>query len=79
MYPWGEAFNPEKCNPEESGIGDRTPVGQRSPQGDSAYNCVDMAGNVWEWTPSGLSARRWYLKTPVSGTPVVQLRGLLNR
>jgi formylglycine-generating enzyme required for sulfatase activity len=51
-YPWGEAFDPEKSNTEESGIGDTTPVGQYSPHGDSPYGCADMVGNVWEWTRS---------------------------
>lgn len=49
-YPWGEDFDKEKCNTSESGIGDTTPVGRYSPWGDSPYGCVDMAGNVWEWT-----------------------------
>jgi hypothetical protein len=51
-YPWGHEFDVEKCNTEESGIGTTTPVGKYSPQGDSAYGCADMAGNVWEWTSS---------------------------
>jgi formylglycine-generating enzyme required for sulfatase activity len=52
IYPWGEAFDPQKCNSGENDIEDTTPVGQFSPQGDSPYGCVDMAGNVWEWTRS---------------------------
>jgi len=50
-YPWGE-WTEDHCNSEEAGLGDTTPVGQYSPQGDSPYGCVDMAGNVWEWTTS---------------------------
>ncbi|HSG45101.1 MAG TPA: SUMF1/EgtB/PvdO family nonheme iron enzyme, partial [Anaerolineales bacterium] len=52
IYPWGDAFDKDKCNTSESGIGNTTPVGNYSPDGDSPYGCVDMAGNVWEWTRS---------------------------
>jgi len=51
-YPWGDVFDKNKCNTEEGGKGDTTPVGAYSPQGDSPYGCADMAGNVWEWTRS---------------------------
>jgi formylglycine-generating enzyme required for sulfatase activity len=52
LYPWGDAFDSERCNTEESGKGTTTPVGQYSPDGDSPCGCADMAGNVWEWTAS---------------------------
>jgi formylglycine-generating enzyme required for sulfatase activity len=52
-WPWGEqAPDPSRCNIVESKIGDTTPVGSYSPQGDSPYGAADMAGNVWEWTGS---------------------------
>jgi formylglycine-generating enzyme required for sulfatase activity len=51
-YPWGDKFDKHKCNIRESGIGDTTPVGKYSPEGDSPYGVADMAGNVWEWTSS---------------------------
>lgn len=50
MYPWGNAFDPSRCNTGESRREHTTPVGFFSPQGDSPYGCVDMVGNVWEWT-----------------------------
>jgi len=50
-YPWGE-WTKGCCNSKEAGAGGTTPVGKYSPQGDSPYGCVDMAGNVWEWTTS---------------------------
>jgi hypothetical protein len=31
---------------------DATPTGHYSPQGDSPYGCVDMCGNIQEWTSS---------------------------
>ncbi len=51
-YPWGDEFDPTKCNTREGGPGTTTPVGQYSPDGDSPYGAADMAGNVWEWTSS---------------------------
>jgi len=61
-YPWGDTWDRDRCNnwqlhshggkPVESasfgGIG-TTPVGT-FPAGASAWGCLDMAGNVWEWT-----------------------------
>ena len=55
-YPWGdEEPTPELCNFSKN-EGGTTPVGKYSPQGDSPYGCVDMAGNVWEWTASDFDA-----------------------
>ena len=51
-YPWGDEFDKNKCNTDESGKGKTTAVGFYSPQGDSPYGCADMSGNVWEWTHS---------------------------
>ena len=51
-YPWGNEFDNARCNTNQSGKGNTTPVGAYSPQGDSPYGCADMAGNVWEWTRS---------------------------
>lgn len=51
-YPWGDEWEASRCNSDESGIGETTPVGQFSPQGDSPYGVADMAGNVWEWCRS---------------------------
>ncbi len=49
IYPWGDQLpDKNRCNFGRS-VDDTTPVGQYSPQGDSPYGCVDMAGNVWEW------------------------------
>jgi len=50
-YPWGDPFDATRCNVSESGFGDTTPVGI-FPNGASPYGCLDLAGNVWEWTHS---------------------------
>ena len=50
-YPWGDDFDAALCNVRESGFGWTTPVGIFL-NGASPYGCLDMAGNVWEWTRS---------------------------
>ena len=51
MYPWGNEFDEDKCNSNESGIAQTTPVSKYT-DGRSPYGCFDMIGNVWEWTSS---------------------------
>ncbi len=53
-YPWGNDWDKENCNTEESGIRSTTPVNQYAGKGDSPYGCLDMVGNVWNWTSSWL-------------------------
>ncbi|NEQ64810.1 MAG: formylglycine-generating enzyme family protein [Symploca sp. SIO2D2] len=50
-YPFGDIFDPERCNTLESGLGDTTPVDRYS-DGISEFGVFDMAGNVEEWTSS---------------------------
>lgn len=52
IFPWGNLFDPWRCNTSESAKKDTTPVGLYSPGGDSQYGVADMVGNVWEWTSS---------------------------
>jgi formylglycine-generating enzyme required for sulfatase activity len=67
IYPWGSQWVNGLANTDEYWRGGRgllararnlktgagtTPVGQFSPGGDSPYGCVDMSGNVAEWTRS---------------------------
>jgi formylglycine-generating enzyme required for sulfatase activity len=51
-YPWGNEFIPTYCNTKEGNVGTTVPVDQYSPRGNSKCGCVDMSGNVWEWTMS---------------------------
>jgi len=48
-WPWGNEFDTQKANTNESSLQRTTPVGQYSPDGDSPYGAADMAGTVWEW------------------------------
>jgi tetratricopeptide (TPR) repeat protein len=49
LYPWGNCFERGCCNSRESGARAGLSVGQCR-AGESPYGCLDMAGNVWEWT-----------------------------
>lgn len=50
LYPCGDApLEARHANYRDTGIGGTSPVGT-FPDGASACGCLDMAGNVWEWT-----------------------------
>ena len=49
MYPWGDAPpSPERCNID--GLRGRPLSVDALAEGDSAFGCRQMIGNVWEWT-----------------------------
>lgn len=45
IYPWGDEFDPRRCNCRSDGT---TPVTKYEGLGDSPFGVVDMCGNVWE-------------------------------
>lgn len=49
VYPWGTEFHLDRANSEEAGFNRTVAVGL-FPKGASPYGCLDMAGQVWEWT-----------------------------
>jgi len=69
IYPWGkEAPDARRCN-FNLNVKSTTPVGKYSPQGDSPYGCVDMAGNVREWCAD------WYGEEYYKAAPARNPRG----
>lgn len=48
-YPWGNTWDKNKCANYGLGLKSTAAVGSY-PSGASPYGCMDMAGNVWEWS-----------------------------
>jgi len=68
-YPWGNDFVREKCNYKRLRIfGKITPV-QAFPLGKSPYGCIDMSGNIWEWTASAYDDNGKVLKGGAWSSP----------
>ena len=62
-WPWGNTWDATRCrNSVDSPAAGAAPVG-RYPSGASPFGCLDMAGNVWQWTAS------WYERPQDSATP----------
>ncbi|MBC8163705.1 MAG: formylglycine-generating enzyme family protein [Roseiflexaceae bacterium] len=57
-FPWGQDWDNTRANTSSGGPATTTPAGLY-PQGASPFGCLDMCGNVWEWT-SSLDARYPY-------------------
>ena len=55
LYPWGNEWKANAANADSSSHKHADTVGQH-PAGPSPFGAYDMAGNVWEWTASDLSA-----------------------
>ena len=45
-WPWGNEFDENRCNSYEAS----TTMVDKYPHGASPFGCMDMCGNVWEWT-----------------------------
>lgn len=50
-WPWGDEWREGLANTAEAGINNTTPVGV-FPEGVSPFGCLDLVGNVFEWTLS---------------------------
>ncbi|MBI3537980.1 MAG: formylglycine-generating enzyme family protein [Chloroflexi bacterium] len=51
IFPWGDAYDAQRANTAELGIGHTTTV-DAFPRGASPYGVMDLAGNIFEWTRS---------------------------
>lgn len=60
IYPWGDNFDPLRCNVSESGLARTNRVNEYE-SGASPLGCFDMVGNVKEWVAPD-SAGRYFVR-----------------
>jgi formylglycine-generating enzyme required for sulfatase activity len=54
LYPWGNAWEPDRAVTQEASVGKEQPVGTY-PEGRNQWGVYDLIGNVWEWTSTRAS------------------------
>jgi formylglycine-generating enzyme required for sulfatase activity len=57
-WPWGDAFDPERCNCAEAAWGWTVPV-TAHPAGAAPCGAEQLAGNVWEWVADAPDPDGW--------------------
>lgn len=57
IFPWGNKWEPSFCNSEYRFKG-TTPVNYFEKNNISPYGCVDMCGNVFEWTSTTIGTTK---------------------
>ena len=62
-YPWGDA-PPDAARALLHGATDRVCDVACAPQGDSAWGCRQMMGNVWEWTTDWFKPYPGFVRDP---------------
>lgn len=72
-YPWGNEWDCKRCNNSVKPCNSNatTPVKAYEGKGDSPFEVVDMAGNVWEWCLTQYESG----SNDLDGTDVRVLRG----
>jgi len=59
IYPWGDAFDPDRALTNAAKATAPKPIGSY-PEGATSEGVQDLCGNVWEWTSSPFTAYpRW--------------------
>jgi len=76
-YPWGNAWDPARCNSISGGPHRPEPFGS-FPDCQSPYGVLDMSGSIWEWCADWYSAD-YYAQSPLrdpKGPAIGTARGL---
>ena len=77
IYPWGNEWISDSCNSKEFGYGKALSVHRFESENISPFGCVDMLGNVWEWTTTpieNLSPHEFPWRSAVGGAFNIKIR-----